>query len=75
MIADNSVAASEAFVKANVKRGTTLLTDGPDTYHGTAAGSRHHHPPGRHFPNMPAHTALLRHSPQIPPPTPNGDPR
>jgi len=28
MIADNSAASIEAFVRANVKRGTTLLTDG-----------------------------------------------
>jgi transposase-like protein len=34
MIADNSAASIEAFVRANVKRGTTLLTDGHASYHG-----------------------------------------
>lgn len=32
MIADNSAASIETFVKANVKRGTTLLTDGHASY-------------------------------------------
>ena len=32
MIADNSAASIEAFVKANVKHGTTLLTDGHKSY-------------------------------------------
>jgi hypothetical protein len=32
MIADNSAASIEAFVRANVKRGTTLLTDGHASY-------------------------------------------
>jgi len=31
-IADNSAASIEAFVKANVKRGTTLITDGHASY-------------------------------------------
>jgi transposase-like protein len=34
MIADNSAASIEAFVRANVKRGTTLLTDGHASYPG-----------------------------------------
>jgi len=34
MIADNSAASIEAFVMANVKRGTTLLTDGHASYPG-----------------------------------------
>jgi hypothetical protein len=34
LIADNSAASIEAFVKANVKRGTTLLTDGHKSYLG-----------------------------------------
>src|SRR5271167_4842356 len=34
MIADNSAASLEAFVRANVKRGTTLLTDGHASYSG-----------------------------------------
>jgi predicted RNA-binding Zn-ribbon protein involved in translation (DUF1610 family)/transposase-like protein len=33
-IADNSAASLEAFVRANVKRGTTLLTDGHKSYPG-----------------------------------------
>ena len=33
-IADNSAASIEAFVKANVKRGTTLITDGHAFYPG-----------------------------------------
>ena len=40
MIADNSAASIEAFVKANVKRGTTLLTDGHTSYPGLT-GYRH----------------------------------
>src|ERR1035437_568804 len=34
MIADNSAASIEAFVRANVRRGTTLLTDGHTSYPG-----------------------------------------
>ena len=34
MIADNSAASIEAFVRANVKRGTTLITDGHASYAG-----------------------------------------
>jgi predicted RNA-binding Zn-ribbon protein involved in translation (DUF1610 family) len=34
MITDNSAASIEAFVRANVKRGTTLLTDGHASYSG-----------------------------------------
>jgi len=34
VIADNSAASIEAFVRANVKRGTTLLTDGHASYPG-----------------------------------------
>jgi len=34
MITDNSAASIEAFVRANVKRGTTLLTDGHASYPG-----------------------------------------
>src|SRR4026207_1888213 len=34
MIADNSAASIEAFVRANVKRGTKLLTDGHASYPG-----------------------------------------
>jgi transposase-like protein len=34
MIADNSTASIEAFVRANVKHGTTLLTDGHASYPG-----------------------------------------
>ena len=40
MIADNSAPSIEAFVKANVKRGTTLLTDGHASYPGLT-GYRH----------------------------------
>ncbi len=40
MIADNSAASVEAFVRANVKRGTTLLTDGHASYPGLS-GYRH----------------------------------
>ena len=40
MIADNSAASIEAFVNANVKRGTTLLTDGHKSYPGLT-GYRH----------------------------------
>jgi len=41
MIADNSAASIEAFVKANVKRGTTLLTDGHASYPGLSDDYRH----------------------------------
>ena len=34
MIADNSAASIEAFVRANIKRGTTLITDGHASYPG-----------------------------------------
>ena len=40
MIADNSAASIEAFVRANVKPGTTLLTDGHASYPGLT-GYRH----------------------------------
>lgn len=40
MIADNSAASIEAFVKANVKRGITLITDGHASYPGLT-GYRH----------------------------------
>ena len=40
MIANNSAKSIEAFVKANVKRGTTLITDGHASYPGLA-GYRH----------------------------------
>ena len=40
MIADNSAASIEAFVKADVKRGTTLITDGHASYPGLT-GYRH----------------------------------
>jgi hypothetical protein len=40
MIADNSAASVEAFVNANVKRGTTLLTDGHKSFPGLK-GYRH----------------------------------
>ena len=40
MIADNSAASIEAFVKANVRRGTTLITDGHKSYPGLT-GYRH----------------------------------
>ncbi len=40
MIADNSAASIEAFVRGNVKRGTTLLTDGHKSYPGLT-GYRH----------------------------------
>ena len=40
MIADNSAASIEAFVKANVKHGATLLTDGHKSYPGLT-GYRH----------------------------------
>lgn len=38
MIADNSAASIEAFVRANVKPGTTLITDGHASYPGTVCG-------------------------------------
>ena len=41
MIADNSATSIEAFVKANVKRATTLLTDGHASYPGLAGDYRH----------------------------------
>ena len=41
MIADNSAASIEAFVRANVKRGTTLLTDGHASYPGLTGDYRH----------------------------------
>jgi hypothetical protein len=41
MIADNSAASIEAFVKANVKRGATLLTDGHASFPGLARDYRH----------------------------------
>ena len=40
MIADNSATSIEDFVRANVKRGTTLLTDGHASYPGLT-GYRH----------------------------------
>ena len=40
MITDNSAASIEAFVKANVKHGATLLTDGHASYRGLT-GYRH----------------------------------
>jgi len=40
MIADNSAASIEAFVRANVKRGATLITDGHASYPGLI-GYRH----------------------------------
>jgi len=40
MIADNSAGSIEAFVRANVKRGTTLLTDGHASYQ-ELTGYRH----------------------------------
>jgi hypothetical protein len=39
-IADNSAASIDAFVRANVKRGTTLITDGHASYPGLT-GYRH----------------------------------
>ena len=41
MITDNSAASIEAFVQANVKRGTTLLTDGHASYPGLSGDYRH----------------------------------
>ena len=41
MIADNSAASIEAFVKANAKRGTTLLTDGHASFPGLSGDYRH----------------------------------
>ena len=41
MIADNSAVSIEAFVKANVKRGATLITDGHASYPGLSGGYRH----------------------------------
>ena len=54
MIADNSAGSIEAFVKANVKRGTTLLTDGHKSYPGLT-GYRHD---PRVVRKMAAHVAL-----------------
>src|SRR6202521_4232481 len=41
MIADNSAASIEAFVRANVKPGATLLTDGHASYPGLTGDYRH----------------------------------
>ena len=41
MIADNSGASLEAFVRANVKPGATLITDGHASYPGLASECRH----------------------------------
>src|SRR5271169_2586735 len=41
MIADNSAASIEAFVRANVKLGATLLTDGHASYPGLSGDYRH----------------------------------
>ena len=41
MIADNSAASIEAFVRANVKPGATLLTDGHASYPGLSGDYRH----------------------------------
>jgi transposase-like protein len=41
MIADNSAASLEAFVRANVKPGATLLTDGHAAYPGLSGDYRH----------------------------------
>jgi transposase-like protein len=41
MIADNSAASIEAFVRANVRRGTTLLTDGHASFPGLSGDYRH----------------------------------
>src|SRR5712671_1944920 len=54
MIADNSAASIEAFVRANVKRGTTLLTDGHSSYPGL---SDYRHDP-RIVGKMAGHIAL-----------------
>ena len=54
MIADNSAASIEAFVRANVKVGTTLLTDGHASYPGLID---YRHDP-RVVGNMAGHVAL-----------------
>jgi transposase-like protein len=41
MIADNTAASIEAFVRANVKRGSTLISDGHASYPGLSADYRH----------------------------------
>jgi len=41
MIANNSAASIEAFVRANVKPGTTLITDGHASYPGLSGDYRH----------------------------------
>ena len=41
VIADNSAASIEAFVRANVKPGTTLVTDGHASYPGLSGDYRH----------------------------------
>ncbi len=41
MIADNSAASLEAFVRANVKPGTTLITDGHASFPGLSGDYRH----------------------------------
>ena len=41
MIADNSAASLEAFVRANVKPGATVITDGHASYPGLASDYRH----------------------------------
>jgi hypothetical protein len=41
MITGNSAASIEAFVRANVKPGTTLITDGHASYPGLAGDYRH----------------------------------
>ena len=41
MIADNTTASVEAFVRANVKPGTTLITDGHASYPGLSSHYRH----------------------------------
>lgn len=54
MIANNSAASIEAFVRANVKRGTTLLTDGHASYPGL---TNYRHDP-RTVGKMAGHVAL-----------------
>jgi transposase-like protein len=41
MIADNTATSIEAFVRANVKRGSTLISDGHASYPGLSADYRH----------------------------------
>ena len=57
MVADNSAASIEDFVRTNVKRGTTLLTDGHASYPGLT-GYRHDL---RVVRNMAGHIVLSRH--------------